>query len=90
MCAEEYKGTSPKGIPPVIAPELEIRYLRAAMENQVAQMQLRSAEAKQKQIADEIVAICGKDYVAQEAIGPDGKMVGRLVCMAPRKTPQSP
>jgi hypothetical protein len=80
--AEENK-VSPKGIPPVIPPELEIRYLRAVVENQVVQMQARAAESKQKLVADEIVGICGKDFVPQD----DEKTKSRLVCVAKQPKP---
>jgi hypothetical protein len=71
---------------PLISPELEIRYLRAVVENQAVQMRARETEVKQKQVTDEIVAVCGKDYVPQDA--PDGRPANRLVCMA--RAPEDP
>src|SRR5579859_5767922 len=71
---EEHKGTASgaAAVPPVIPPELEIRYLRAIVENQAAQIQARATEAKQKQVADEITVACGKDYIPQDMPTPDG------------------
>jgi hypothetical protein len=77
--------TQPLSIP-VIRPELEIRYLRAVIDNQVAQAQADRAANKQKQIAEEVVSVCGKDYAPQD-IAPQGSSASRLVCGSKPKTP---
>lgn len=65
---------------PIIPAELEIRYLRAALESQSAARMADQADAREKAIAKEVQAACGPGFQPKEQMTPDGKSAGRLVC----------
>ena len=67
-------------IPPVIPPELEIRYLRTALESQTAARAADQAAEREKDVRKEVIDACGSGFTPKEQTRPDGKSVGRLVC----------
>jgi hypothetical protein len=66
-------GTTEARIP-VIVPELEIRYLRAVMENQAAQVKAEASLASQEKATAEVVAACGDKHLPLNTLGADGRL----------------
>lgn len=76
-------GVVPKPAPgpaPVIPPELEIRYLRATLENQIARTNADATNRQEQTVGKELIAVCGDKYIPWEGSLADGKPSGRFVC----------
>ncbi len=82
-CAETEK-IQPKPAPPTVSSELEIRFLRALLEQADLVSRMDKVQVSIKSTHEEIVAACGSGFLPQETKPESGKAV-HIIC-----TPKTP